>query len=668
MGSWREIIFTEFTPHVAKLTLVADPDGLLLEEGVLSGIKVRGFELIPFEDPVAFRYYFESKFRVHWDRGEDTSLVVALHSSSGDIETLPYDLLQSGRKLHFSLGKIFPNLSYPIIEGLGREHLEALYRAQETHKPGKLGDNATKEYILRHVFGIAPELINQSSDLLRVLIRIHYRTQNIPILLNERFIQILSLNPDFNDWPLDSIIPNREDFLAFLQERWPVFLDRMYIHGDDTVKEPAEIPWFKIAGPKDLPFEHDDVRVLIDNLFLEGSLHAVPHQRAAELAKTWAGIGIRIDPSAERIRRIEGLIDSIHSSLPSDCAPHGDWIQTAFRWAHLVTLLVGSDYGMYQGIQEKIDLLRHKMDDLFSIWLLNRYAGLINLPPVPPVMVHHIPRFLSRFALMPKHEKVAFILVDGLALDQWLAMREEISSHQGLFNFQEDAVFAWIPTITAVSRQAAFAGKPPLYFPKSISSTEKESSLWAQFWVDNGLALQEIAYQKGLGDGSIESVQEVVEGTQVRIIGLVVDIVDKIMHGMELGTPGMHNQVRQWTKQGFLAGLLDLLLDNGFQVFLSSDHGNVEAKGIGKPLEGSIADVRGERVRIYSDEPLRNKVKAQFPEAISWQTIGLPEDYLPLLAPSRTAFVKDGHKILGHGSIAIEELIVPFVHIKRRNS
>ena len=32
---------------------MADPDGLLLEEGILEGIRKRGFELIPFEDHIA---------------------------------------------------------------------------------------------------------------------------------------------------------------------------------------------------------------------------------------------------------------------------------------------------------------------------------------------------------------------------------------------------------------------------------------------------------------------------------------------------------------------------------------------------------------------------------------------------------------------------------------
>ncbi|MBM3299151.1 MAG: BREX-3 system phosphatase PglZ, partial [Deltaproteobacteria bacterium] len=113
MSSWRDQVLKEFTPKVARLTLVADPDGLLLEEGILAGIQERGFELIPFEDHVAFRYAYESKFRSRWDRGEQTDLVVVLRSQASDLASLPYDLLQAGRKLSFNLGDIFPNLSYP---------------------------------------------------------------------------------------------------------------------------------------------------------------------------------------------------------------------------------------------------------------------------------------------------------------------------------------------------------------------------------------------------------------------------------------------------------------------------------------------------------------------------------------------------------------------------
>lgn len=47
MNNWRDQIPGSSPSHVARLTLVADPDGLLLEEGVFTDIRERDFELIP---------------------------------------------------------------------------------------------------------------------------------------------------------------------------------------------------------------------------------------------------------------------------------------------------------------------------------------------------------------------------------------------------------------------------------------------------------------------------------------------------------------------------------------------------------------------------------------------------------------------------------------------
>jgi len=136
---------------------------------------------------------------------------------------------------------------------------------------------------------------------------------------------------------------------------------------------------------------------------------------------------------------------------------------------------------------------------------------------------------------------------------------------------------------------------------------------------------------------------------------------------MELGTSGMHNQVRQWCLQAYLHTLLDLLLDRGFRVYLTSDHGNIEAEGCGRPTEGVLADLRGERVRLYSDQTLRGKMKERFPETLEWAPIGLPEDYLALLAPARRAFVQEKQRTMCHGGTSIEEIIVPLVQITRNN-
>jgi hypothetical protein len=687
MSNWRDHILREFTPNVTRLTLVADPDGLLLEEGILAGIRERGFELIPFEDHIAFRYAYESRFRSRWDRGEKMDLVVVLRSAASELDCLPYDLLQAGRRLSFNLGEIFPNLSYPIVTALDRGDLDALYEAQKRHAPGVLGNNATKEFILRHVFEIVPELIRWPSDLLRVLLRRHYRKQRIPALLDERFIQVLRQQDGFENWPLETIIPDREAFFAFLQERWPVFLDLSACNAQagrsakqDSIdikdnKEPylsaegsEQAGAFEFPGPSDLPFDHDDIRVYIDNLFYEGLLEAVPHDKAESLSKTWLAIGIQTDEQADRMCRVDGLLKTLASAVPKEDTQYEGWFHFARTWAELVALTLESDMGLPESTRQEMVTLQTRIDSVLVSWLKSRYTGLINLPPVPPVMLHHIPRFLSRYIRDAKEHKVAFVLLDGLSLDQWIVIRKELAKQRPTYRFRENVVFAWIPTITSVSRQAAFAGKPPIYFPNSIHTTEKEPALWTQFWVDQGLTQQEVAYAKGLGDGNLDSLEVIVTRPRTRVVGLVVDKVDKIMHGMELGSAGMHNQVRQWAGQPFMTDLVDLLLTNGFRVYLSSDHGNIEASGCGRPAEGAVADLRGERARIYSSFLLRGQVKKRFPDALEWPPIGLPNDFLALLAPSRRAFVRETECIVGHGGTSLEEIVVPLVQIERKDT
>jgi hypothetical protein len=142
-----------------------------------------------------------------------------------------------------------------------------------------------------------------------------------------------------------------------------------------------------------------------------------------------------------------------------------------------------------------------------------------------------------------------------------------------------------------------------------------------------------------------------------------VDKVDKIMHGMQTGIAGMHQQVRQWAEGGFLAKLLGVLREKRFAVCLTADHGNVEAVGCGRPSEGAIADQRGERVRVYPNKTLRARVKESFPDAIDWAPAGLPQDYLPLLSCGRTAFVPEKERIVAHGGVALEEVVVPLVRV-----
>ena len=675
MKSWRDPILKEFiAPQAARLTLAADPDGLLLEAGVLEEIAERGFELLTVEDRISFRFAYESRYRSRWDRGELTDRGVVLRTAAADLRALPYDLLQAGRQVSFSVDALFPNLSHAVMETLERSDLDALYRAQTREPPARpLGDGQTAGFVLRHVFGIAPETIGQESDLLGFLLRRHYRGLRIPALLDDHLLRLLARNPAFSAWPLREIMADREAFCAFLQERWPAFLDRRT--ADRAIAEPAAPVastgglGLRYSGPTGIPFDHADVRVYVDNLFLEGFLRPVTHPRADRLAGSWEAAGIETDPEADRQRRLTGLLQAIEAekSIPGRTARHRDWLAFARLWAQVNALVFGwnGDPGAGDS-RSRYVRVRDRIDAAFTDWMEQRYGTLHNQPPRPPVMIHHVPRMLARTLQESARAKAALVLVDGLSLDQWSTVRDVLAKQRPGFRFRERSLFAWVPTLTMVSRQACFSGRPPLYFPSSIHTTDREPAAWQRFWADEGLSPAEVGYEKNLrARADLDRAAQLVSAPRVRVVGLVVAAVDRIMHGMTLGQSGMHNQVRQWAQRGLPADLIDLLLDGGFAVWLTSDHGNIETGGCGRPGEGSAADLRGERVRVYSDPALRARVGERFPDAIAWPPVGLPDDYLALIAPGRSSFVRRQERPVAHGGITLEEVIVPLVRIER---
>ncbi len=472
MTSWRDAILKEFTPQVARLTVASDPDGLLLEEGILKEIAERGFELMPFDDHVAFRFAYESRYRCRWDRGDPTDLVVVLREGVSRMQELPNDLLQKSRQVSFTLGDLFPNLSYPVVDTLERSHLDALYEAQTREPPPRpLGEVRTSGFVLRHVFRIAPETIRQEPDLFQFLLRRHYGGLRIPPMLDDHLFRLLSQNPMFAAWPLHEIVSDREAFFAFLQERWPSFLDRQ-TSDDRSIREQTvstETESLRLPGPMEIPFEHRDIRVYIDNLFLEGFLQPVTHPNADRLAGSWEIAGIKTDPDADLKRRLEGLLKVVERSVPDADARHQDWLTLARRWAHVNALVFGRDGGPgAEGAQSHYRSVRDRIDIAFTAWLKERFGTLHNQPPLPPVLTHHVPRMLARTLEESADAKVAMVLMDGLSLDQWATVRGVLADQRPSLRFREDALFAWIPTLTMVSRQACFSGRPPLYFPDSI--------------------------------------------------------------------------------------------------------------------------------------------------------------------------------------------------------
>ncbi|MBA2244941.1 MAG: BREX-3 system phosphatase PglZ [Gemmatimonadetes bacterium] len=679
MKSWRERILKEFVPKAARLTLVADPDTLLTDEVLQQELRDRGFEIVPYgNDPVAFRFLYETRFRSHWDRGQATlDLVVTVNDHAALTRTLPADLQQRGRTLEFGLGELFPNLNTPVLTTLDRRWLDRVHEAYREQRPSVLTESRSKDFLLRHVFGIAPETITEPQHLLRALLQRHFPGESLPRLLADRWVHLLREGGRFPGWPLEKIVPDREAFLSFLQEQWPAFAQTWL---DETlgavaeehrprVREPSRFQWPRGLG---VPFGHPDVRVYIDNLFVEGVLrpvevtHADAIDRSAELRRSWISLGLKLDPEAVQGQRLERLLQRAEATLPDEEARHPEWQSFAAVWAELLAAWHEA-VASRSAFSSRVAALQERVDSRFLTWMQTRYAVLHNVPGTSPVMVHHIARSLARDLQAGRSRKAALVVMDGLALDQWVVLRDGLQSGSSSLAIVESSVFTWVPTITPVARQAIFAGRPPLFFADSIDRTDRDAARWQRFWSSRDVSPSRVRYLAGIREPEhLPAVEELASHPQVQVLGLVVDKVDRTMHGMQYGAAGMHASMRHWAGEGFLPRLVELLLAHSFVVYLTSDHGSVEARGIGRPQEGAVAETRGERVRVYSSPLMRDQTLSRFPDATAWSSPGLPESYHPLIAPPRQAFTAAGERIVAHGGISVEEVIVPFVRIAQQ--
>lgn len=356
---------------------------------------------------------------------------------------------------------------------------------------------------------------------------------------------------------MEAIISSRVKFFEFLQERWPIFLQRRFPSGSDGLREDPGAYDLRQPGPADLPFDHEDVRVYMDNLFTDGLLAPTSGISRLAVQGTWMAVGVTGVPTESQTERLRKLLQLHEAQEPESSSDNHEWVHAALRWAEIVAVrwaingvLGSSDIG-------KFDFAHHRMQERFRSWLTAHYASLQSLSFLPrPVMLHQVPRYLAHRITAGAGGKLAVLVVDGLSMDQWAVLRQQMRNGRS-WVADESGLFAWIPTLTSVSRQSIFVGDPPFFFATSLDTTRKEEQHWKRFWEDRGLRRDAIAYVcQGLQENDqalIARVRDRVDRPRCSVLGIVIGTIDQMLHGVVTGTDGLHASVRHWGQRGGFA-------------------------------------------------------------------------------------------------------------------
>lgn len=639
MSNWRQVILQKFIQQTSSLIYVEDFDGLLNEEQLLNELISLGYEVVRYEDSIAFRYLFETKYR-----GQESSLKLLLYANE-DIY-FPYVFRRNALRITINIETIFPKFSAKVLRAMNREDFSTLYRLHEYYD-GPQTEVATLDFIVKRFYKIPYDLVDSEIDLYKALLSIHGMKDKLPEIVSYFLFEKWRAIDAFSAMSLRKMIFSSSAFYHYLGEKWASFVKEILML---RTKEKDTTAIEKSTSP----FTNRDIRHQMHGLFLEGILKQVDDVDSTELPE-WMEMGVvhRNREIGAATARRDYLINKLDESL-EEISTYKDWFRIVEYIAELKRFTSVTD-----------DLLRdalHRINRNFYGWMKSHYHSLVSLPPFPnPKLVNHIPHNLSR--MITSDERIALIVMDGMSYSQWVIIREYLKEKK--LYFEDDMVFAWVPTLTSVSRQAIFSGKIPLHFANSIATTMSEKKLWGNFWEEKGVVTQYVAYQKSLGRETYN--WKHIEGLNrksIKVYGAVIDIIDRFIHSAVLGEKSLLSNLQLWLETNYLENLLLDLQNSGFTVYLTSDHGNTTATGIGRVSEGVLVDQRGERVRIYRDGTLYKDALDKI-QSVQWSNIGLPEDYYALLAENGQAFVPKGEHVVTHGGISVEEVIVPFVKMMK---
>ena len=326
----------------------------------------------------------------------------------------------------------------------------------------------------------------------------------------------------------------------------------------------------------------------------------------------------------------------VYRQLVTKASSYKDWMFIAEQRAKLTLLAV----------KYSLDCDLKNADASFLNYILSGFGKLSSvIDKDTPVLVSKAMEFMHDHS-----SKFAIIVMDGMSEFDWQVLAQSFSN----IEYEKTSAFAMIPTITSVSRQCLLSNKYPLQL-MSPWSQNKEKKEFIECAKQLGFADNQIAYERGY---------DVEFSSSVKCAAVIINDIDDMVHGQLQGRKGMYSDISLLTESGKLSRLTKRLLKKGFDVYITADHGNTPCVGIGKLMKtGLEMETKSHRMLVLKDFADKDKIRDQY-GMIEYPKYFLDKQYEYLICNIGDSFDAKGSKVMTHGGITLDEVIVPFIKVK----
>lgn len=614
MSNWvdkyKKLIISSHKLHV----IVADQDNLFEYAELRQAVEEDGFKIIQSNTDLDVRLQFEFVVRDSVEK----CLIIAPPA----YKPLP-DILEHVNFQDIGLNNLFPKLDAKAIKGLS---FNALCLLSNIPLYEELSHEKTLKFLFENLYNIDFDTLTKHKArerILNALITVFLEKNEVNLPLTN-FLSGIS-KPYFPELVKTGL--TRSNLIHFIQEHWNNFVTN---------------------GSSEIDFKESTLSKSLGYLFIFEYLNPVKvtEEQYSSFQKELR-IGIIFDEEGNNDIELENILDYLKQQINTIEDLYDQWFKIIQILANAKLKYLTTNNLILKKSYLKIE---SELNFRFQRFIDNTYNSLFSLSGVRrPVVVS---RILEHIKAQPSRRK-ALIVIDGMNYWQWNLLNKFLSKAK--INCNVNSSLAFIPTITAWSRQAIFKGNKP----DLNEFNSKEGKLFETYWIQNGYLAYQIGFKK-FGVNLPINISEI--GDDISILGLVCNDLDDIMHGSILGDEQLKTSTLQWINKVNILELITGLVENSFEVFITSDHGNVESVGSKNLLirEKVGAISRSKRHVQFSNEILLNDFLAQN----SSIEIGTKDKSIYL--KHKEAFTLENQQVITHGGSHMWEVLIPFVTINEK--
>lgn len=373
---------------------------------------------------------------------------------------------------------------------------------------------------------------------------------------------------------------------------------------------------------------------------------------------------------------------------------HDEW---ADIYRKLVYWELELEVSQDQSMNEVFLMQKSEANANFAKFIQEEYEDWLNNPKVDrPLLSHQVMKQRVFPHLKDSREPIFFLLIDNLRYDQWRVIAPIIQEY---FTVEDESTYySILPTSTAYSRNAIFAGlmpseierKYPKWWVSDENTPEGEEGLnkfeaeLLQKQLEWNRIPAKFSYNKILninqGKALVDNFSNLL-GNQLNVV--VYNFVDMLSHARtdvqmikELAPDeaAYRSLTRSWFQHSPLLDLIRKIAEKKGRLILTTDHGMIRVQ---KPVK--IIGYRETNTNLrykhgknlgFDDDHLfvcRKPERFFLPKPhVSTAYVFTLEDYFFAYPNNYNQYVNIYRDTFQHGGVSLEEMIIPIIDLKAK--